>query len=246
MNHTSLVMKATFTNNLRWRTIAVVTFGIILICIVGVAAMFIMQFISPEVKAISPDRAVLRNILGLILFCTSFFSVGIYSTIFAAQSLMREKTRGNIQALLATPVSPADICLGKTLGVFLPGFLFSLVMTLTVYLLVNMVYLVPVTGFIGSPWMFISSLVAVPMIFLLLVILIHLIGMTGKAMTGNIIGQIPLSLISAVMINLSARNVVAADSWLFAVILFGIAALAGVAILILSKKLVTERVILSQ
>lgn len=84
------------------------------------------------------------------------------------------------------------------------------------------------------------------MIFLLLVILIHLIGMTGKAMTGNIIGQIPLSLISAVMINLSARNVVAADSWLFAVILFGIAALAGVAILILSKKLVTERVILSQ
>ncbi|MBN2240809.1 MAG: hypothetical protein JW712_13630 [Dehalococcoidales bacterium] len=92
MNYTSLVMKTTIKNNLRRRTVAYIIFGIILICVVGVTFLFVLQFLSPELDKPSPDTAVLKNILGLVLFITSFCSVGIYSSVYAVQSLVREKT----------------------------------------------------------------------------------------------------------------------------------------------------------
>ena len=245
MKYTALVMNATIKNNFRWRIAAFIIFGIVFICVAGVAVLFIALFIKPEAKAASPDLSILENALGLILFMTSFCSVGIYSSVFAAQSLIREKTRGNIQALLATPVRPVDICLGKTLGVFLPGLMFGIPMTLVMFLLINYAYLIPVTGFVATPWMLVSSFIAVPLVFLSLTLLVHLIGMTGKAATGNVIAQVFLSVMPALMINLAIRELSSSGSWLFTVILLGIAGIIGIFALIIRPKLTTERIILS-
>jgi ABC-type Na+ efflux pump permease subunit len=246
MKYTTLIMNAQIKNILRWRTVAAVIFGIALICILGVAILFITQFIIPEVHADSPDRSVLENFLGLVLFTTSFFALGIYASVFSAQTLIREKARGNIQALLATPVKASEICLGKTLGVWIPALLTGIVTTLIMLVLINFVYLVPAIGFIITPWMIVSSLIAVPLEFLLLGLLVNLIGMSGKASTGNIIAQLPLSIIPIVMINLAVRGVSNAGSWLFTVILLGIAGIIGILILAFRSKLTAERIILSK
>lgn len=245
MKYTALVMTAAVKNSLRLRSIAIVSVGVVFICVIGVATIFVTQFIVPEVNAFAPDRSVLENFLGLILFITSFMSIGIYSSVFAFRSMTREKARGNIQALLATPLAPMDIWLGKSLAVFLPGLVFAMLVTLAAFLFINYIYLVPDVGFIATPWMIISNFIGVPLVYFALTLLVHAVGLTSKPGTGNIIAQIFLPVMIALMINLAVRNVPNAGSWLFAVILLGVAAIIGVIVPMVRPKLTAERIILS-
>jgi ABC-2 type transport system permease protein len=173
MNYTTIVMQSAVRTSLRLRSVIIVSTAVVFICIIGVAAIFATQFIGPEVKAATPDRAALANYFGLILFTTCFISLGIFASVNAFQSLTREKSRGNIQALLATPLAPSDIWLGKSLAVFLPGLVFAAVMTIAACLVLNFVYFVPHIGFLLTPWMLISNLIAVPLVYLALMLLVH-------------------------------------------------------------------------
>jgi ABC-2 type transport system permease protein len=245
MSYITLIMSTTMKNNFRLRTVAVVITGVVFICVVGLTVLFSTQFIRPEVNSAAPDRSVLENYLGLILFTTSFISLGIYASVFAFQSMTREKARGNIQALLATPVTPVAIWLGKSLAAFLPGLLFTVVMTLAVFLAVNYIYFVPDLGFILTPWMVFSNLIVVPLVYLALTLLVHVVGLAGKPATANIISQIFLPVMTALMINLSVREFPNAGSLLFAIILFGVAAGIGVIILVVRHQLTAEKIVLS-
>jgi ABC-type multidrug transport system permease subunit len=148
--------------------------------------------------------------------------------MFLLSVLDTGKVRGNVQALLSTPIEPRDIWLGKSLAVFFPGLVFAVLLTIVVFLVLNFIYFVPNTGFIVTPWMLISNLVAVPLLYLALTLLVNVIGLTGKPGTGNVISQIFLPVIIALMINLAVRDVPSAGSWLFTVILLGIAVLLGI------------------
>lgn len=242
MKYTVLVMKATMKNNFRLRAVILVVTGVVFICVTGLAVLFGTQFIRPEVNASVPDKSVLENYLGLILFTTSFISIGIYASVFAFQSMTREKARGNIRALLATPLGPGDIWLGKSLGVFLTGLTFAVVMTLGALFAINYIYLVPDMGFIVTLWMVISNFISVPLVYLVLTMLVHMIGLAGKPGTGNVIAQVFLPVMIALMINLAVRDIVSAGSWLFAVILLGIAAAISIIIQMVRPKLTTERI----
>jgi ABC-2 type transport system permease protein len=245
MKYIALVMNTTLKNNFRLRAVAIVSAGVVFIYVIGLMVLFGTQFIRPEVNAVAPDRSVLENYLGLILFTTSFISIGIYASVFAFQSMTREKARGNIQALLATPLNPSDIWLGKSLGVFLPGLVFAVVLALAAFLAINYIYFVPDMGFIVTPWMVISNLVAVPLVYLTLSLLVHMVGLTGKPGTGNVIAQIFLPVMTTLMINLAVRDVPNAGSWLFAVILLGVAAVISIVVLIIRPKLTAEKIVLS-
>ena len=100
-------------------------------------------------------------------------------------------------------------------------------------------------GFIVTPWMLVSSFIAVPLVYLALSLLVHLVGLTGKPSTGNVIAQIFLPVMIALMINLAVRNMPNAGSWLFAVILLSVAAVIGVTLVAIRSALTTEKVILS-
>jgi hypothetical protein len=63
--------------------------------------------------------------------------------------------------------------------------------------------------------------------------------------TGNVVAQIFLSVMVTLMINLAVRGVPNAGSWLFAVILLGVAAVLGVITLVVRPKLTAERIVLS-
>ena len=246
MNYISIVMKAAIKTSFRLRSVVFVSIGVVFVCVIGVAAIFATQFISPGVNAASPDRSALENFFGLILFTTSFISIGVFASVNAFQSLTREKSGGNIQALLATPLAPHDVWLGKSLAIFLPGFVFAVAMTIAALLVLNFIYFVPEIGFLSTPWMLVSNLIAVPLVYLVLMLLVHEIGLASKPATANVITQIFLPVMIALMINLVVRGVVNAGSWLFTVALVGLAVAMGVSVLKLRLRLTVERIILSQ
>lgn len=125
----------------------------------------------------------------------------------AIQSLAREKARCNIQALLATPLAPRDIWLGKSVGVFVPGLAFAVVMTTAALVALNLIYFVPKIGFLISLGMLVSNLVAVLLVYLALTALVHEVGLVGKPSTANILTQVFLPVMITIMINLALRGV---------------------------------------
>jgi ABC-2 type transport system permease protein len=245
MNNIALVMNFSMKNQLRMAATTFITLTIILICVAGTIAILAALILNPEMEKASPDMSVLENAMGITLFCASFISIGIYSSVFSYQSLVREKARGNIQALLATPVSPQEMWLGKSLAVFIPGLIFTVIMTLAAFLVLNIIYFTGDTGFVFTPWMFVSNFIAVPLLYFAVTIFVHVIGLVGKPVTANVIGQIFLPVMANVMIQLAVRTSLGAESWLFAVILLGTTAVIVIGMLPMYRNLTTERIILS-
>lgn len=245
MNKTALVMKFSVKNQLRMMATMVITLMTTLICVVGVIVIVVVLMLNPEMEKAAPDISVLKNAMGVTMFCASFISIGVYTSVFSYQSLVREKARGNIQALLATPVSPQELWLGKSLAVFLPGLIFTIILTLAAFLVLNLIYFTGDIGFVFTTWMFISNLLAVPLLYLALTMFVHIVGLVGKPVTANVIGQIFLPLMANIMAQLAVRTSLGADSWLFAVILLGTTVVIAIAMIPMHGKLKSETIILS-
>ncbi len=245
MNKTSLVMKFAVKNQLRMTATTVITLAIIFICVAGTIAILAALILNPEMEKTAPDMSVVQNAMGVTLFCASFISIGIYTSVFSYQSLVREKARGNIQALLATPVSPHEMWLGKSLAVFLPGLVFTIILTIAAFLVLNLIYFTGDTGFVFTFWMFISNLLAVPLLYLAVTMFVHIVGLVGKPVTANVTGQIFLPLMANVMIQLAVRTSLSADSWLFALILLGTTAVIAIGMLLMYRNLKSETIMLS-
>ena len=245
MNKTALVMKFAVKNQLRMAAATVITLTIMLICVAGTITILAALIINPEMEKAAPDMSVLKNAMGVTLFCASFISVGIYTSVFSYQSLVREKAGGNIQALLATPVSPRELWLGKSLAVFLPGLIFTIILTIAAFLILNIIYFTGDTGFVFTAWMFISNLLAVPLLYLAVTMFVHIVGLVGKPVTANVIGQIFLPVTANIMIQLAVRTSLGADSWLFAVILLGTTAVIAAGMIPMYSNLKSEAIMLS-
>jgi ABC-2 type transport system permease protein len=245
MSNVALVMKFALKNQLRMTATTVITLMIILVCAAGTIAILAALILNPEMEKANPDMSVLENAMGITLFCASFLTIGIYSSVFSYQSLVREKARGNIQALLATPVSPQEMWLGKSLAVFIPGLIFTVILTIAAFLTLNLIYFTGDTGFVFTAWMFISNLLAVPLLYLAVTMFVHIVGLVGKPVTANVIGQIFLPLMANVMIQLAVRTSLGAESWLFAVILLGATAAVAIGTLPIYRNLKSETIILS-
>jgi ABC-type Na+ efflux pump permease subunit len=245
MNNSLLVMKYALKNQLRLTSATLISVMVIMICAAGTIVLMCYLMIGPEMGKTVPDRAVLETGMGGVLFLAGFITIGVYSSVFTYQSLVREKARGNIPALLATPVRPFELLAGKTLAVFVPGFALTVVMVIAAFFIVNLVYYTDDLGFIVNPWMIISNIVAVPVLYLAVTLFVYVIGLAGKPGTANIIGQIFLPVMANVMIQLGIRTSLGTASWLFMVILFAAAVLIGSAVYFLRGRMVTETIMLS-
>jgi ABC-2 type transport system permease protein len=245
MRDIGLIMSVSMRNNLRSKVVNLVILSVVIICVLGLAVAFCLVLISPAMKAPSPDRADLQSYLSMIMCIACLLGLGVNMNASAFQTMTREKSRGNIEALLAAPLQAREIWIGKSLAVFLPGFGLGAVFALLVLIIINYIYFVPVTGFLINPWILITNLAAVPLVYLGLSLVVHLVGLTGKPASGNVIVQIFLPVFVALVINLVVRSVLDAGSWTFTVIMLGLAAVIGVIVLILKNRLDKERIILS-
>jgi ABC-type Na+ efflux pump permease subunit len=233
-------------NNLKSKVLIFVSVCITLMIAAGLASIFCLLLIAPAMNAPAPGRTQLELYLGLIMYTTCLICLGINLNVFAFQSMTREKSRGNIESLLATPLKVKDIWIAKSLAVFIPGLVLGEVLTLIALVAVNYIYFVPRIGFLFNPWIAVSSFLAAPLIYLCLSLLVHLIGLTGKPANGNVIAQVFLSIIITLMINLAVRNVLNAASWTFTAVNLALAAVIAIIIIFLMSRLTRERVVLSR
>jgi ABC-2 type transport system permease protein len=245
VSNIGLVMSAGIKNVFRTKTVAIIMIPIILICVIGVALLLCILLIAPEVESAAPDRAALEGYLSLILYASSFITIGVTLNSLMFQTMVKEKSRGNLAALLATPLKVSDIWVGKSLALFIPGLVLGILLTVLTLVIVNVIYFVPDIGFLCRPGMLISSLVAVPLIYLFFGMLVHLVGLIAKPATGNVIAQVFLPVMANLVIQLAIRNVMDANSWQFMVLNLGIAMVIGIIVLAVRPRLIPERVVLS-
>lgn len=238
------IIAASIRNNLRVKTVILLV-AVTVIFVIGVTAIFCIISIEPSMEQLFPDRAALELYLGLITYSACLMGLGINLNSFAFQSMTREKARGNIESLLATPLRAKEIWLAKSLAVFLPGLVLGVALALVTLVAVNYIYFVPSIGFLVNPWIAVNSFVAAPLVYLLLSLLVHLVGLTGKPVTGNVIAQVFLPVFTSLMINLATHNVINAASWSFTLANLGAAAAIGAIVILLQPRLTRERIVLS-
>ena len=246
MRNVILITVSSIRNNLKSKALTVVFVCVTLMIAAGLALFFCLLLITPAMHASVPDRTQLELCLSLIMYTTCLICSGINLNVFAFQSMTKEKSRGNIESLMATPLGVKDIWIAKSLAVFIPGMVLGEILTLAALLAVNYIYFVPRIGFIYTHWIGLASFLAVPLIYLCLSFLVHLIGLTGKPATGNVVVQVFLPITLTLMINLMLRHILDAASWPFTLANFGIAAVITVIVIFLQPRITRERIILSR
>ena len=126
-------------------------------------------------------RPMLELIIGLIAYFLPLFTLITFIWAFASLPIVKEKVNGNIESLLATPLSPKEIWIGKSLAIFLPGFVISIVPTLIVLLAVNFVAISPATGsFVLTAPMLLTSFLINPLLFFGLLLFIVLFSLANN------------------------------------------------------------------
>jgi len=246
MREIGLIIITSIRNNLRLKIALIVYIAVTIMCIVGVVIALCLFLIAPEMDKELPDRSELELYLCLAMYVTCFISVGVNLNSFAFQSMTREKARGNIESLLATPLKAKDIWIAKSLALFIPGLVLGEILTLIVLIIINYIYFVPAIGFLFTPWIAVSGFLAAPLIYLCLSLVFHLVGLAGKPATANVIVQVFLPVIINLMINLAVRHILDIASWPFALANFGVALVIVITIILLRPRLTSERIVLSR
>jgi len=241
-----LITISSIKNNLKSKALTIVFVCVTLMIAAGLALFFCLLLITPAVKTSVPDRTKLELYLSLIMYTTCLICSGINLNVFAFQSMAREKSRGNIESLMATPVNVKNIWIAKSLAVFIPGMVLGEILTFAALLAVNYIYFVPGIGFIYSHWIGLNSFLVIPLVYLCLSFLVHLIGLTGKPATGNILVQLFLPIAITLMINLLLRNILDGVSWPFTAAGLVIAAVIIIIVIILKPRITSERIVLSR
>lgn len=190
---------------------------------------------------------LLELIVALVTYYMPLFVLLSFIWTFAGLPLTREKVNGNIESLLATPLTPRIIWIGKCLAIFLPAYAVAVSVTLLVVLALNYIIIIPATGVFVLPLpALLNGLLIIPLLFsglLSFVVLFTLAGDPDMANSptfligfGLMIG-IPLGLV---------LEIVDPASWPFALWHLAGAVAAWAAVFGLSLRfLAPEKIILS-
>lgn len=240
-----LLIKSSIKSNFKSGALVGVYLGIALICTVVIGLIGIKSFINPAIEGGVTDRQSLNIVISFLGYCTMMLVSGISYSILFSVPLIREKTCGNIESLLATPTSPIKLWISKTLGLYIPGLITGIIFSVGMITFLNKICLE--RGVIYKP---ISSImlctyVILPIVYLALSMLMNLVGLIGRVPDAAVIGIIFVSGVITVMINLVARGNIAAESVTFLIINLAIAIVLVGLTIIFSDKLTTERIILS-
>lgn len=246
MSNIGTLITTNIRNNFSTKSAIVIWYGFAILLTIGMAVLFGMLLIAPELEKISPDKNILEIYFGVILFSASLLGVGINLNAIGFASMTKEKARGNIQSLLATPLGLKDIWLGKSLAIFIPGLIFAELMTAITLIVLNYIYFVPTIGFLFNPWIAVNCFVVFPAVYLCFGLLVYLIGLTGKPTNANIATLVFLPLYINVVVQLPLRtSFLDFTSWPFMLINIGIALIIAILVVILQFRISKEKVALS-
>jgi ABC-type Na+ efflux pump permease subunit len=166
-------MRSTGAFRIMLAVVAVITVG----ASIGISIALRLQSWFGEPEA----RLVLDLIMGLVVYFLPLFMLIAFIWAFASLPVIREKVNGNIECLLATPLSPRAIWIGKGLAVFLPGYIISIIALCIVLLAVNLAAILPGwnTFVLPGPAL-VNGLVINPLLFLALIAFIVLFSLVNN------------------------------------------------------------------
>jgi len=190
---------------------------------------------------------VLEYQIGSVVWLNSFLILILLPFVLCLNSLIQEKAKRITESLLATPLGVKSLWLGKSLGAFLPGFIFNLVIIIILLAVVNLAIIQPATGYLVLPWAtLVTGLVILPILVLPLVLIVTLILLTVNSQLAMVIGVLLVVGLAQVPAQVFPRIGIAFTSWDFALLHLGIALLLGLIAAFLGRICLTkERVVLS-
>lgn len=101
--------------------------------------------------------------------------------VFAGFSVVREKVNGNIECLLATPLNPSAVWMGKCLAIFLPAFILSVIAAMLIVIAANFIVIMPSAGqFMPAAPALLTGLLINGLLFLALLSFIILFSLAGN------------------------------------------------------------------
>lgn len=125
------------------------TSAFLIICIifaaVTIAASTIITIIlkKQELRGYLPAKPILELIVGLVAYFIPLSVMITFIWSFANLTIIREKADGSIQSLLATPLSPIELWLAKSMAIFFPAYIISVISSLIILLSINFFAIIP-------------------------------------------------------------------------------------------------------
>ena len=221
---------------------AVITIGAAVGASIGLNRWEWLGQAPPEIT-----KPALEFIMGLTVYFLTFFALISFIWAFTSDPITKEKTNGNVESLLATPLSPKAIWMGKSLAIFLPGFVIAVVSSLIAVLAANFAAIHPATGnfVLPAPVLF-TGFVANPLLFLGLTLLIVLLALAYNPDIGVTLSMLlgwGLLIGMGAVILLGKINL--ASWWPFTLSYLATAIVLGAVVLYLSHLLSKEKIVLS-
>jgi ABC-type transport system involved in multi-copper enzyme maturation permease subunit len=191
-------------------------------------------------------RPLLELIMGLISYFLPLFILIAFIWAFASLPIIKEKVDGNIECLLATPLSPKALWTGKSLAIFLPAFAISVAAVLVIVLAVNLTTIIPATGdFILPAPALLTGFLINPLLFLGLLSFIVLFSLANNpdiAIAPSFL--IGFGLMIGIMLGV-ATGAINLASWSFALWYLAGTIIVWVVVCYLSRLLTKENIVLS-
>jgi ABC-type transport system involved in multi-copper enzyme maturation permease subunit len=223
----------------------VIIFAVITIGAAVGASIGLNRWLEPGIEWEVPKPA-LELIIGLIVYLVTLFALMMFIWMFTSEPITKEKANGNIESLLATPLTPKAIWMGKSLAVFLPAFVIAVVSTLIILLAVNFAAIYPATGnFVWSAPVLVTGFVINPLLFFGLTLLMVLIALAYNPDIGVMLSwPIGMGLMMGIPIAAGMGGIDLA-SWPFALYYLAGAIVLWIITFYLSRFLTKEKIVLS-
>ena len=165
---------------------------------------------------------------------------------WATDPIAKEKAKGPIESLLATPLTARAVWIGKSLAIFLPAYIIGLITTLIIILAMNFASILPATGHFVLPLPeALTSFLFLPLLMFALISL----GVLASLITNPVIGQTVVIFVGVLLLQVvgqvGGRIWWLLASWDYVLYNLAGAVLLGLIAFYFSRYLSKERIILS-
>ncbi len=245
MNRIRIVMRRDYREHRQaagFRIMLIIMAAVTVAAAAGISIALALQSWTGDPEA----RPILGLFIGLVLYFLPLFILLAFIWAFGNLPVTREKANGNIDALMASPVSPRELWLGKSLAIYIPAYIIAFVAAVIVVLVINLGVLLPAgAGFVLPLPALALGLVMNPLLFLALLLFMQLFALTNNpdiAMAPSFILGFGLMMGMPVGLGMGWFDIL---SWSFALwYLLGTAVLLG-AVLLFSLALTRQNIVLS-
>ncbi len=189
---------------------------------------------------------IVEFIMGLVLYFITLLILLAFVWGFSGLQITKEKVDGVIECLMATPLGPRTLWVGKCLAVFIPGLIISLLSALIVLMTVNLAAVLPGWGAFAWPGpALVIGLVSNPLLFfavLAFIVLLSLAGNPDVAIAPSFL--VGFGLMIGIPAGL-ATGTIDITSWSFVLWYTAAAAVFWIVVLLMMRMLTRQNIVLS-